>query len=74
METLKKIRQMTWGQVYRDHGLKWEKIVSVKPPEGIDALYSFRITQGRRAVAYREGDFMRLYVIPPDHDSTYHRP
>jgi hypothetical protein len=28
IETLNKLRQMTWNQVYRDSGLKWEKIVS----------------------------------------------
>lgn len=38
---------------------------------GNDALYSPRITQSRRAVAYRDGDFIRLLSIPPDHDATY---
>lgn len=71
IDTLKKIRQMTWSQVYRDKGLKWEKIVSIKAPHGIDALYSLRITQSRRATAYREGDFMRLLTVAADHDSTY---
>lgn len=32
LETLNKLRQMTWRQVYQDAGLKWEKIVSIKPP------------------------------------------
>ena len=71
LDTLGKLRQMTWNQVYRDQGLKWEKLVSVKPPSGIDALYSLRITQARRAVAYREGEFIRLLWIAPDHDITY---
>ena len=71
IDTLKKIRQMTWTQVYRDKGLKWQKIVSIKPPQGIQALYTLRITQSRRATAYREGDFMRLLTVAPDHDSTY---
>ena len=71
LETLSKLRQMTWNQVYRDQGLKWEKIVSVKPPQGIAALYSLRITQSRRATAYRDGDFIRLLTIASDHDSTY---
>ncbi len=31
-ETLRKLRQLTWDQVYRDPGLKWEKVSSVKPP------------------------------------------
>ena len=71
LETLNKLRQMTWHQVYRDAGLKWEKIVSVKPPTGADAIYSLRISQARRATAYREGDFIRLLTTAPDHDSTY---
>ena len=49
LNTLRKLRQITWAQVYRDAGLKWEKIDSVKPPQGIDAIYSLRITQGSRA-------------------------
>ena len=32
IDTLRKIRQLSWGQLYRDTGLNWEKIVSVKPP------------------------------------------
>ncbi|MEO8120164.1 MAG: hypothetical protein ABI606_12710 [Rhodoferax sp.] len=73
LDTLNKIRQLTWNQLYRDSGLKWEKISSVKPPSGIDAVYSLRITQSRRATAYRDGDFIRLLTIAPDHDSTYGR-
>lgn len=71
LDTLNKLRKMTWNQVYRDNGLKWEKIVSAKPPIGIDAVYSLRITQARRATAYRDGEFLRLLSIAPDHDSTY---
>ena len=40
LDTLNKIRQMTWNQLYRDQGLKWEKITSIKPPKGIDGVYS----------------------------------
>ncbi len=71
LDTLNKIRQLTWNQLYRDSGVKWEKIASIKPPAGIDAIYSLRITQSRRATAFRDGDFMRLLNITPDHDSTY---
>ncbi len=73
VDTLKKVRQLTWAQVYRDNGLKWEKIKSVKPPLGIDAIYSMRITQSRRATAWRDGEFMRMLTVAPDHDSTYGR-
>ena len=70
-DTLNKIRQLTWNQLYRDNGLKWEKVVSIKPPAGVAAIYSLRITQSRRATAFRDGDFIRLLTIAPDHDSTY---
>ena len=68
LDTLKKIRQLTWSQLYRDKGLKWEKITSIKPPKGIEAVYSLRITQSRRCTAYRENDFIRLLTIATDHD------
>jgi hypothetical protein len=71
LDTLNKLRKLTWNQVYRDPGLKWEKIISVKPPEGVDAIYSLRITRSRRATVFRQQDFLRLLTISPDHDSTY---
>jgi len=73
LDTLNKIRKLTWSQLYRDSGLKWEKISSVKPPQGIDAVYSLRITQSRRVTAYRDGDFIRMLTVALDHDSTYGR-
>ncbi len=71
LDTLNKIRQLSWQQVYRDKGLRWEKIFSVRAPQGIDAIYSLRITQSRRATAYREGAYMRMLTVAVDHDSTY---
>jgi len=71
LDTFNKLRKLTWNQVYRDQGLKWEKVVSVKPPEGIEVIYSLRITRSRRATAYRQQDFLRFLTISPDHDSTY---
>jgi hypothetical protein len=43
----------------------------LKPPKGIDGVYSLRITRARRATAYREAEFMRFLTIQMDHDSTY---
>jgi hypothetical protein len=71
LETLKKLLQLSWAQVYRDNGLKWEKIVSAPAPPGISAIYSLRITQSRRATAYRDGDVIRFLTIAPDHDAAY---
>jgi hypothetical protein len=73
LDALNKIRQLTWEQAHRDKGLRWEKISSVKPPAGVDAIYSLRITQARRATAFREGEFMWFLTVAADHDSTYGR-
>ncbi len=54
LETLEKISRMTWNQIYRDQGWKWEKILNKKPPPGIANVYSLRITQSRRATATRD--------------------
>ena len=70
LDTLNKIRQLTWNQLDRDPGIKWEKITSTKPPAGIDAVYSLRIRRSRRATAHREGEYLRLLTIAPDHDAT----
>ena len=68
--TLSKLAKMTWDQVYRDKGLHWEAIKSRTSRDG-GRLYSFRITRKFRAVAQREGDWMRCLTLHPDHDSTY---
>ena len=70
-DTLRKLRQLTWDQLYRDQGLKWEKVGSLKLPKGIEAIYTLRITQSRRASAYRDGNFLRFLTIAPDHDAAY---
>lgn len=68
--TLERISRMSWHQVYRDSGLKWETIRGRKPASG-DRLYTFRCTRASRAVAKREGEFLVLLSIHPDHDSAY---
>lgn len=70
LNTLRKLAEMKWRQVYEDHGLKWEAILSKKGP-GERRLYSFRIGKGFRGVACREGSFLRLLSLHPDHDSAY---
>ncbi len=67
----KKITQLTWNELYRDAGLKWERVQSIQAPAGVDALYTFRITQSVRGVGFRESDFLRVLLIQPDHDATY---
>ena len=70
-DTLRKLRQLTWQQVYRDQGLKWEKVSSIKTPGGLQPIYTLRITKARRATAIRQGNFLRFLTIEPDHDAAY---
>jgi hypothetical protein len=71
LNTLGKLIKLDWDQLYRDPGLKWEKINSVTPPAGFDAIYSLRITQSRRALAVRDGNVLRMLLIAADHDAAY---
>ncbi len=70
LSTLKKLYQMAWEQVYTDHGLRWERILSKQGHRG-EALYTIRMGRGFRAVAHRDGDWMVLLTLHPDHDSAY---
>ena len=44
MKTLKKIRQLSWIQLYKDNCLKWETILSKQPKTG-ERIYSFRFSK-----------------------------
>lgn len=66
----RKVKQLSWPEIYKDKGLRWELVQSMFGPDG-QRLYTIRITQGFRAVAYREGQFMRFLSLHPDHDSAY---
>ena len=70
LATLAKLSEMTWEQVYADAGLKWEAILSRTGTRG-ETLYSLRMSQRLRAVAFREGLWMRFVSLHPDHDSAY---
>ncbi len=70
LKTFRKISQLTWEQLYKDQGLKWESIRSKKGKKG-ETLYSLRITQKCRAIALREGDYLRFLSLHSDHDSAY---
>jgi hypothetical protein len=70
MGALRKISRLDWNQFYRDSGLKWEAIGSKTTLDG-QRLYSLRISQKIRAVAYRDGSLLRLQSLHGDHDSAY---
>ncbi len=70
IKVLKKISHLTWDELYRDQGLKWEVIVS-KITKNKHQIYSFRFSQKYRALALREESYLRLLTLHTDHDSTY---
>ena len=71
LATLRKPSSLRWAQVYQDRGLRWEAIHSRSGPDG-HRLYSLRINQGFRAVAYQdEGGWLRLLSLYPDDDAVY---
>lgn len=70
LATLRKIHQMNWDQLHQNRGLRWEAILSRTGPAG-QRIYSLRVTRKVRAVAYREGAFLRFLSLHADHDSAY---
>jgi hypothetical protein len=70
IKTLKKVRRLSWLQLYSDQGLKWEAILSKKTKTD-ERIYSFRFSQKYRGSAIRVGNFLRLLSIHVDHDSAY---
>ena len=70
IKTLKKIHKLTWRELYSDHGLKWEVVLSKQTKSG-ERIYSFRFSKKYRALALREGDFLRVLTLHVDHDSAY---
>jgi hypothetical protein len=70
LATMRKLNRVEWKSLYRDKGLRWEAIVSRSGPHG-QRIYSLRVTQRIRAVAYRDGDLLRFLSLHSDHDSAY---
>lgn len=64
-KTYKKLQGLTWNEVFRDHGLKWEELKSVS------GKFSIRLSQSYRAVVVRDRAFMRFQSLHQDHDSAY---
>ena len=70
LRTLRLIQAMSWEQLLRSKGVRWELIQSRIGPGG-QRLYSLRVSRGCRAVAWRDGDWLRFLSLHPDHDSAY---
>lgn len=70
VKALKKIRSMQWDTFAKHRGSRWEEIGHIEAPNG-QAVHSFRLSQKYRALAYRDGDFLRVLSLHLDHDSAY---
>lgn len=66
---LARLREFDWNNLYRHAGLRWEAIQHLKAPNGAK-VYSLRLSQKIRAIAYRDGVFLRLISLHVDHDSA----
>ena len=67
LKTLRKLRTLTWEQVYGDTGLNWEFVREYKGQR----FYSIRVTQKCRALVRRELDTVLVSSLHPDHDGAY---
>jgi hypothetical protein len=70
--SLRRLRQLDWQTPHGHAGFRWEAIEHLRAPNGA-AVYSLRLSRKVRAIAYRDGDFLRLISLHPDHDSAYRR-
>lgn len=70
--SLRRLRELDWNNLYRHSGFHWEAIEHLKAPNG-SKVYSLRLSQRIRALAFRDGEFLRFVSLHPDHDSAYER-
>jgi len=70
IRTLRKISNLTWDDLYKDQGIKWEAIAAKNTRTG-QRIYSFRFSQKYRVLALREDLYLRLLTLHIDHDSAY---
>lgn len=70
--SVRRLRGLDWNNLYGHTGFRWEAIEHLQSPSG-DKVYSLRLSQRIRAVAFRDGDYLRLVSLHPDHNSAYGR-
>ena len=68
--SLGRLRELEWNTLYRHTGYQGEHISHLKGP-GDAKVYSLRLSQKIRAIGYRDGNFLRLVSLHPEHDSAY---
>jgi hypothetical protein len=64
--SLRRLLELDWNTLYRHTGFHWEAIEHLKAPNGAK-VDSLRLSQGIRALAFRDGEFLRFLSLHPDH-------
>ena len=67
---LRRLYELDWNSLYRRTGFRWEAIQHLTAPNG-SSVHSLRLSQRIRGLAFRDGDFLRVVSLHPDHDSAY---
>jgi hypothetical protein len=70
--SLRRLPELGWTELYRHKGFHWEAIEHLKAPNDAK-VHSLRLSQKIRALAFRDGEFLRFVSLHPDHDSAYER-
>lgn len=70
--SLRRLGELEWAAIYRHTGFQWEAVRHLKAPNGA-GVFSLRLSQKVRALAFRDGHFLRFVSLHPDHDSAYRR-
>lgn len=70
--SLRRLCELDWAAIYRHTGFQWEAIKHFRAPNGA-GVHSLRLSQKVRALAFRDGHFLRFLSLHPDHDSAYRR-
>lgn len=68
LNTLRKISYLSWEELHRDKGIRWELITSETLEQR--AIYSFRFSQKYRGTAYRDSDYLVLLDLFVNHDGA----
>ena len=69
-KALKRLRSLDWETFHRHPGFRWEEVGHIRAPNG-GAAHSLRLSKKYRALAYRDGDYLRMLSLHLDHDSAY---
>ena len=70
--SLRRLRELERSALYRHKGFHSEAIEHLKAPNDAK-VHSLRLSQKIRALAFRDGEFLRFVSLHPDHDSAYDR-